>query len=87
VFINGTLSYSFQSNSRSNSWLLLPIDIDEKEKNEIRKKNKGLMKKKKIVNKDTFAKNPTDRSTSFEEKTRKKIFRYSSIFILFDLNQ
>jgi hypothetical protein len=47
LFINDTLSYSFQPNTRSNSWLLLPIDTNEKEKKRNKKKkNKGLMKKK-----------------------------------------
>ncbi len=32
LFINDTFSYSFQPNTRSNSWLLLPIDTDGKEK-------------------------------------------------------
>jgi hypothetical protein len=66
LFINDTLSYSFQANTRANSWLLLPIDTDEKEEKKERtkyeKKNKGLMKgKNNVVNQDTFAKNPTDR--------------------------
>ncbi len=46
LFINDTLSYAFQANTRANSWLLLPIDTDEKEekkrKNEIRKEKQGI---------------------------------------------
>jgi hypothetical protein len=78
LFINDTLSYSFQPNTRSNSWLLLPIDTDEKEKNEIRKKKQGIDEEKKIVNKDTFAKNPTDRST----KTRENISIFEHIYLI-----
>ncbi len=86
MFINDTLSYSFQPNTRSNSWLLLPIDTDEKEKDEIRKKNKGLMKKKNVGNKNTFAKNPTD-GPDRQVLKKKKYFDIPGKFISFDLTQ
>jgi hypothetical protein len=58
LFINDTQWYSFQTNTKPSSWLLLPIDSNEKEKRNTQKRN-GIDEEKKILNRETFAKNPT----------------------------